>query len=315
VLFASLVAMLAGYLALALEPPLSIVVPVRILAGAGEAAFLVAAFTMAVDLAPADRRGEAMSLVTVGSYTGLAAGPVVAGVLLGDDRFALVFLVAAALVVVTGLLGLLLPETRSDADGEAPRGWLPPRPALVPGFVLLLALLGFGGFNAFVVLHARELGLAHPGLVFAVFGGIVVLVRVVGRRLPDRLGPRLAAGTACAGIAAGLVVVAAWPTPVGLYLGTVVFAVGQALGYPAIVLLGMARSAPGERSAVVGALAAFVDIALALGAFVLGIAAEAAGYRAVFAVGAVSAAVGMALLLRIRVATTPVATRVQVEKV
>jgi MFS family permease len=307
VLFASLVAMLAGYLVLALEPPLAVVVPIRVVAGAGEAAFLVAAFTMAVDLAPSDRRGEAMSLVTVGAYTGLAGGPVIAGVLLDGDRFALVFLAAAALVAVTGLVGLALPETRSEADGEAPHGWLPPRPALLPGLVLLLALLGFGGFNAFVVLHAREIGLAHPGLVFAVFGGIVVLVRVFGRRLPDRLGPRLAASTACAGIAAGLVVVAAWPTPLGLYLGTVVFAGGQALGYPALVLLGMARSAPGERSAVVGALAAFVDIALAAGAFVLGIAAEAAGYRAVFAAGALSAALGLALLVRVRVAAPPVA--------
>src|SRR3712207_7512489 len=44
---------------------------------------------------------------------------------------------------------------------------------------------------------------------------------------------------------------------------------------------------------------AFVDIALLSGALVLSIAAEAAGYGAVFLAGAVSAAIGLALLVRV----------------
>ncbi len=314
VLFASLAALFGGYLVLALEPPLAAVVPVRIVSGAGEAAFVVAAYTMAVDLAPSHRRGEAMSLVTVGSYLGIAAGPVLAGFLLGDDRFPLVWIAAAALVALSGAVAVALPETRSGGEGEAPRGWLPPRPALLPGFIVLLALLGFGGFNAFAVLHAREVGLAHPGLVFALFGGIVVAVRVLWRRLPDRLGPRVVATGACIAITAGLVVIAAWPTAAGLYVGTAVFAGGQAFAYPAIVLLAMGRSAPAERSAVVGAVAAFVDVALAMGAFALAIAAEAAGYRGVFLAGAVSAALGLVLLAGVRPGAPPAAVRAQVER-
>ena len=269
---------------------------------------------MAVDLAPAERRGEAMSLVTVGSYTGLAVGPVLAGAVLGDDRFPLVWLMAGALVLLAGLAGLALPETRSSSEDAAPRGWLPPRPALLPGLVILFALLGFGGFNAFAVLHAREVGLANPGLVFVVFGGVVVLVRIVGRRLPDRLGARAAASAACAAIAVGLVVLAAWPTPTGLLVGTAVFAAGQALAYPAVVLLAMARSAPAERSAVVGAVAAFVDVALAAGAFVLALAAEGAGYRAVFLAAAVSAVAGLALILRVGGRPAPLAPAAGVER-
>lgn len=306
VLLAALAAMLGGYLVLALEPSLRVVVPVRIVAGAGEAAFVVAVFTMAADLAPPDRRGEAMSLVTVGSYAGLALGPVAADVVLGDDRFALAWLVAAVGVVVAGLATFLLRETQPDLDGAAPRGWLPPRSALVPGLVLLFVLLGFGGFNAFIALHAREVGLAHPGLVFLVFGGVVVAVRVFGRRLPDRLGARVAASIAAVAITAGLVVLAAWTSEVGLFVGTAIFAGGQALAYPAIVLLAMARAAPTERSAAVGAVAAFVDIALAAGAFLLGVAADALDYEAVFIAGAGSALIGLALL---RASTAPAGVR------
>jgi hypothetical protein len=46
---------------------------------------------------------------------------------------------------------------------------------------------------------------------------------------------------------------------------------------------------------------AFVDVALVTGAFLLGIAAEFAGYGAVFALGAASAAGGLVLLSRVSV--------------
>ena len=308
VLIVCAVVLAAGYVALAFEPPLEAIVPIRILAGAGEAGFVVASFTMVTDMAPAARRGEAMSLVTVGSYGGLAVGPVVANFVLDTGGYAPAWLLAAGLAAAAGVAGVVLAETRPQVDGDAPRGWLPPRPALAPGLVILLALLGFGGFNAFAALHAREVGLERPGLVFAVFGGVVVAVRLFGRKLPDRLGARVTASAACIAVAAGLVVVAAWQSPAGLLLGTAVFAAGQALAYPAIVLFAMARSADDERSAAVGAVAAFVDVALASGAFVLGIVADAAGYGAVFLAGAASALLGLVLLARVA-ARAPAAAR------
>jgi predicted MFS family arabinose efflux permease len=293
--FAGAAVMAAGYLVLALEPSFGVVVPVRILVGAAEAAFVVAVFTMAVDLAPRGRQGEAMSLVTVGSYAGLALGPPAAEAILGDDRFPLVWVVAAALVAASVVFVALVPETRRAHDEEH-GGWLPPRRALMPGVVLFLAVLGFGGFNAFAVLYAREIGVERPGLVFVVFGAVVICVRLFGRRLPDRLGPRVAASIACASVTAGFVIVAAWESAAGLFLGTAVFAAGQALAYPALVLLAMGRTREHERSAAVGAVAAFIDVALATGGLVLGLVADAFDYRAVFLVGAVSALAGLALL-------------------
>jgi MFS family permease len=300
-LFGGGAAMLAGYLALALEPPFAAVVPVRVVAGAGEAAFVVAAYTMATDLTPPGRHGEAMSLITTGSYLGLAVGPIAGDLAVDRQGFAFAWILAAAVVGVAGAVALGVRETRPIHDEPPPRGWLPPRSALLPGLVLLLALLGFGGFNAFAALHAREIGVERPGLVFLAFAGVVILVRLFGRRLPDRLGARVAASTACAAVASGLVIVAAWQAPAGLFIGTAVFAVGQAFAYPAVALLAMSRSTAAERSAAVGAVIAFVDVALVSGAFLLGIAAEIAGYGAVFAAGAASAVVGLVLLSRVNV--------------
>lgn len=297
-LFGGVLLMLGGYLTLAAQPPFAVVVALRAVAGAGEAMFVVAAFTMATDLTPPGRHGEAMSLVTTGSYLGLALGPIAGDLAVDLEGYTFAWLLAAAATGIAGAIALVVRETRPVHDEEPSRALLPPRSALLPGLILFLALLGFGGFNAFAVLHAREVGLDRPGLVFLVFAGVVVLVRLLGRTVPDRLGARLAASAACAAVACGLVVVAAWQTEAGVLVGTAIFAVGQALAYPAAALLAMSRAPASERSAAVAAVIAFVDVALVSGALVLGFAAEAAGYGAVFLCGAASAAVGLVLLIR-----------------
>lgn len=293
--------MVACYLALALEPALPLVVLVRLFAGAGEAAFAIAVLTVAADLAPEERRGEAMSLVTTASYLGLTIGPVAADFVLGDGRFAAAWLLAALLVVLAGAAVIPLGETRPEAAAqEAPGGWLPPRTALLPGLLVLLALLGFGGFVAFAAIYARDLGFERPGLIFALFGGIIVLVRTFGRKLPDRLGGRRTLALCFVNLAVGLATIGIWQSQAGLLVGTAIFAVGQALSYPAAVLLAMETSSEAERSAVVGGVTAFVDVALGLGAFTLGAVAAFTGYAGAFLVSSVVALSGLLVLVPLR---------------
>src|SRR4029079_14067850 len=47
----------------------------RVVTGVGEAAFFVGAATMITDLAPVERRGEAISYWSVAVYSGFAFGP------------------------------------------------------------------------------------------------------------------------------------------------------------------------------------------------------------------------------------------------
>src|SRR5262245_65050881 len=70
--------MLGCYLLLALLPGLAGVVGIRLVAGAAEATFVVALYTATMDISPEERRGEAVSLVTLASYLGLTFGPVLA---------------------------------------------------------------------------------------------------------------------------------------------------------------------------------------------------------------------------------------------
>jgi MFS family permease len=307
------VVMLGGYLALALEPALVGVVSIRIVAGAAEATFVVAVYTAVMDISPEERRGEAVSLVTLASYLGLTFGPVLADFVRGSDRYPLVWLVTAALVFAATAVVATLHETKPVTEEPSVGSWLPPRGALRPGLLVLLGLLGFGGFVAFGAIYARDLGIDRPGLIFALFGGVISLVRFFGRRLPDALGPTRTLELSFICLAGGLAMVGGWQTTTGLLVGTVVFAVGQAMTYPSAVLLAVQSTSSAERSAVVGSVGAAVDVALGLGALTLGGVAKFWGYGGAFLVASAVALSGLAALWPLRGVARQTAAKLAVE--
>jgi MFS family permease len=279
---------------------LPLLVGVRLLAGLGEALFFVAGATVVNDLAPEARRGEAFSYYTLAVYGGLAVGPLLGEAVLDGNRFDAVWTVAGLCAVAATLFALRVPETRPDA-GEPTQARLLHPAALLPGLVLLSGSIGFAGFMAFVALYALELGLDGAGLLFALMAVIVVGIRSVGARIPDALGPKRTASLALTGLAAGLALMGGWQTAVGLYLGTVVFAVGQALYFPALMTLVVRRAPAAERSSAVGTFTAFIEVGFGTGAVTLGIVADAVGYAGVFLAAAAAAVGGLALLSRVAV--------------
>ena len=294
--------MLACYLALALLPGLPGVVGIRLVAGAAEATFVVGVYTATMDVTPEARRGEAVSLVTLASYLGLSFGPVLADLVRGSGRYTLVWLVTAGFVLVATAVVATLRETRPATDEARSASWLPPRGALRPGLLVVLGLLGFGGFVAFAAIYARDVGIERPGLIFALFGGVVSLVRFFGRRLPDALGATRTLELSFVCLAAGLALIGGWQTETGLLVGTVVFGVGQAMTYPSAVLLAVQSTSAAERSAVVGSVGAAVDVALGVGALTLGGVAKFWGYGGAFLVASAVALCGLAALRPLRAA-------------
>lgn len=297
------VLMVAGAAGLLVAEHIAPVVGLRLLTGLGEALFLIGGLSVINDLAPEGRRGEAVSLYTIASYSGLALGPVFGELTLGDDRWNAVWLLATASAATAALLGLRSPETRPDVPASDGGSWLPHRLGLLPGVVLGMGLFGMGGFIAFITLYALDVGLDGAGPLFALFAIVVVAIRSLGAKIPDRLGPARTVRVALIALAAGLATIGFWDEPVGLYVGTFVFSIGQGLAFPAVMTLAMSRAPAGDRGAVAGTVTAFVDVAIAVGAIALGGVADVAGYSAVFLVSAAVAASGLIVLQRVAAAS------------
>jgi MFS family permease len=268
----------------------------RVFTGFGEAAFFVGAGTMITDLAPVDRRGEAISYWSVAVYGGLSFGPALGELVLNGRSYSRVWILAAVFAGIAALLAIGTRETATRLDEPSAPAPLLHRAAIAPGVVLFLGLVGLAGYTAFVPLYVRHIGLHSSRLVFLVYGCLILVVRIAGARLPDRLGP-VRAGTGALGFGGtGLLIVWLWPHVAGLYVGTAVFAVGMSLLYPALLTLALQDVDDRERASVVGTFSTFFDLSQGLGALILGVVAQAGGYGATFAAGAVAAYVGLALL-------------------
>jgi MFS family permease len=288
--------MVVGGSIFALSVP--ILVAMRLLTGAGEALFFVGALSANVDLAPPERRGEAFSFASLALYVGIGAGPFIGEVVIEHLGFRAAWLVAIGLAVVAVVLALRLPPMTPEAGEAVPgRHRLVHRAGLLPGLVLLATVWGMAGFLAFVPLYALDLRMGGAGLVLGVFSGIVVLIRSVGARIPDRLGAARATRIALTLSATGLAMVGLWREPAGLVAGAAVLALGVALFTPALFALAVAGIPPNERGAVMGTTSAFLDLAFGLGPATLGFVAAAAGRGGTFLVGAAVAAAGLVLVV------------------
>lgn len=287
---------ISGY---ALATSLPALVALRLVTGVGEAGVFVGAATAVNDLAPASRRGEAVSYFSVAVYGGLAIGPLVGEVLLEARGFTTVWLTAAGFAAAGGLLGLWTPPpaARRDPAVRSPR-WQLHRAGLPPGVILSLAVVGFVGFAAFVPLYVATIGLAGSRFVFALYAVIVLVVRIFGARIPDRLGSLRGATGALSSIAAGMFVTSAWAAPTGLYLGTVLLALGMALLFPALMPLVVDRAPLAERGSATATFTTFFDLSQGIGAVVLGVVVSLTGYGAAFAVAGCLSLLGLVLLHR-----------------
>jgi predicted MFS family arabinose efflux permease len=67
-----------------------------------------------------------------------------------------------------------------------------------------------------------------------------------------------------------------------------------------VLTLAMSRAPAGDRGAVAGTVTAFVDVAIALGAIMLGGVADLGGYPTVFLVASAVAAGGLVVFQRVQ---------------
>lgn len=294
VIIGGAVVMAAAVAAYPLAPNIAALAALRFIQGAGEAAFYVGAATAVTDLVPSERRGQAISYFSGALYAGLAVGPVVGEWVLGDGSYNRVWVLAAALASLAAVLALGLREATRPA--RTTRARLVHPAALIPGTAFGLGTFGYAAFAAFMPLYAPTLGLAGSAPVFGLYAGLTLVGRLLGARIPDKLGPSTTARAGLVTMAAGMALLATWHAPAGLWAGTAVFAAGNAFMFPALLSLALDAAPDGERAAVVGTVVAFFDLGQGAGALVLGPLVAVAGYTAPFAAGALAAMGGLALL-------------------
>ena len=337
----------------------AVILIVRLLTGAFQGMFFVGSAAMISDLAPENRRGEAISWFSVFLYFGMGLGPGLGTMIeeWGDSSFAFggfdaAFALAGILMALSAVIGWFLPKDSPSAlvhhvaeraggqgqvngasedgasrlqmrlasaarplvfqlvgkEGAAVR--LPPatpehppattsnvggvfyKPALWPGTILAMGIIIIPALYGYLPKLAEEHNLGWLGPVFFVYSMLVLVLRIIGRKLPDKLGTKRTATLALIGAAAGMVLMGTFVSIPGLYVAVVVLALGGSLLYPALMVAAVEGVPPNERARALSTFTMFFELSAGVGGPILGVTAWLVGAT----VGAFYAAAACSLL-------------------
>jgi predicted MFS family arabinose efflux permease len=273
---------------------LVLVVVLRLLLGVAEAAFFVASLAALADLAPPSRMSEAVSYNSLGLYLGLAFGPPLGELLVRTAGFKAAWYGAAVLSLIAAAIAAGIKDVRSRSASTTSRAKLIHWKAVPPALGFFASVVAMGALFAFGSLQADAVGLVPVSTPLFVYGLVVVAGRLLLARVLDRFPALLLGAFALAIIGSGLMIMALWSTPIGMALGAAVMAFGVTLSTPAFFSAIFATAKPSERGAASGTASVFLDLAIAGGPMLLGLAAQASGIPFAFGVAAAVVLLGCA---------------------
>jgi MFS family permease len=300
VVLGSLVAAVAGGLYF-VPGGLASLVASRFALGAGEGTVFTAGATWVVDLAPPERRARIVGLYGLAVWSGLSLGPPIGELLLHAGGYNLVWAFATAAPLLGAVIAMRIKHPFQPARRDEPRALIA-RESLGPGAALSLGVVGYAAMAAFIILHLKEAGLGHGAAAFTVFAVTVVITRLAGGDLPDRIGPRRTALAAACFEALGLALIALAPNLPITLAGAVAMGAAFSTLYPSLLLVVVNRVSESRRGSAVGTFTAFFDIGVGLGGPLTGAAVALGGdYSAAFWVAAAcAAAAAVAISTRLR---------------
>jgi MFS family permease len=263
----------------------------RVLHGLGEGFFVTAAVAWAVDVAPDNRRGQALGFLSSGIWGGLSIGPAI-GQVLGSMASVAVFLIVSSIAVIA-IVFVMDEDPRPHQHG--PTRWFPPA-VLMPGILLGLGNVTYAAMAGFLILLLRYRG--HGATwAFSAFAVAVLFGRAVFGGFPDRIGPRrsLFAGYACLGV--GLTAILASHRSVMDLPAALLVGLGYAFPWPALASVVVGRVSVAERATALGALNAFYDLFVAASSAIAGAAAGRWGLTAPFWMALACVGIAVALVI------------------
>ncbi|MFT5683510.1 MAG: MFS family permease [Myxococcota bacterium] len=272
---------------------------VRILFGIGEGTLFAGYFTFAADLIPESRRTEGIALFGVSGLLPLMVSP--AATLIGvnppDLRW---FLPLVGLIVGASVLLLVpisepkRPVAKTDEErlslsramtalGER-RLW--------PVWLATVIFSGMVGlFMAFVTVVAQQRGVSFPTGMWLTYAGGAAAVRLIGARLPDRVGPTNMVVPSLASYVLALFVATGADSSGGFLLAGLLAGVGHGYCFPVLTSQVIGRTPDAYRGSAMSLFTALWGLSTLIFNPLAGLLADAWGDGAMFTVAA-----GMAIL-------------------
>jgi len=272
---------------------------VRLLFGVPFGFATAASMTIAGDLAPPSRRGEAMGIFALAQTIATFLGPVAALAVLGQGEYARLFVAAGCLAAGSALLGwpVRYAAVRNARATLSLRAVFELR-VLPFALTILFQGLSFGGVVTFLSLYARQIGVGNVGWFYMTYAAGQVVARALAGQAFDRQGPRRVVVGGLGLLAAGFAVLSLWRAVPGLLSAGVLFGLGWALTFPSLQTMALGQVPPPRRGAASATFFNGFDTGMFLGSYAMAFVAQAAGgYSGMYLVAAAILGIPAALFV------------------
>jgi MFS family permease len=279
----------------------------RIFQGIGFTLFYVAVATLATDLSPPARLGQALGIFGAVMIFTNAVGPSFAEWASELFGWRTVFATTAVTSLLAAAFSRFVAEHRHAPLGVKHASLLQVlrRPGMLP-VTLASALVGwaFGTLFTFYQPWALSLGIKKVAIYLVAYAVAAVSVRVLCGDLADRLG-RLKVVRAMLVLYVLAPLTLVWLDFFGLFAAGAVLGLVQGIYYPALNAAAIDLAVPAERGKVMAAYNGAFNLGLSAAGLALGHLVIATGYRSVFWLSCVVCVAAFALLARTPAQASP----------
>ncbi len=192
------------------------------------------------DIAPIQRRGEAMGILGLFGSLGMAAGPALGSLIAINYGYTAMFYCSSAFAFLSVLVVLKMPETllvrerfRWSLLRLQRKDILEPR-AFPSAIAMLLTAFSFGTILTLIPDLSKHLGIENKGIFFSIFTISSLIIRVIAGKLSDVYGRVVILMVGCAIYGFTMIMIGISDELWMFYLGSFCFGIGTGLTSPTI---------------------------------------------------------------------------------
>lgn len=172
-----------------LFPFVGIILVIRLMHGVGWGAASTASNTVATDVIPKKRFGEAMGFFSLSTSLAMALAPALGLALLTGLEAPGLMLTSAGFGAAALILAIFFRYRPVERQQAANKKRMPfERSSLRPTVVMFFVSATYGAVISFISLYAMEEGIANIGVFFLVFAAAMLVTRPLFGRMVDRFG-------------------------------------------------------------------------------------------------------------------------------
>ncbi|MBN1382420.1 MAG: MFS transporter [Deltaproteobacteria bacterium] len=274
---------------------LLLLITLRIFHGSGLSMFNTASSAYVADIAPIERRGEAMGYFGMVSNLALAVAPALGVIVVNQYSFTTLFILSAfsaltALATTAVLRDKYRPPVTSTGR---PHSALFQKAAIFPSLVMTSLSVTWGAVVSFFILLAMERSIHNPGYFFTAYAVVLIVSRTIAGILSDRLGREAVIIPGLAMAAFGMWTLCAADSMSMLLVVALIYGIGFGAAQPTLMAFTVDRVGDEGRGSAMGMLGASFDVGIAIGSIILGFVLQYTNFVIMFIIAGLIPLLGL----------------------